>query len=271
MRPQLMLMLATTLVVASTPTIAQEEKPAPPWEATVGTRFLSQYVSYGIELSDRNPALQPFFSLAHSSGLGLEFDGIYVLGGSQRFQQWSLALAYEHTFSDWLTLGAEFSHFEYQSDTVSILSSLSNSLSFSFDADFDILSVGLSYDTFFGTRSGPNNASYFGINVSTVESWGDLTFVPLIQATWMSQEVLATLAKNKGQSGKALPKAGAVATTVSVTGLSSVSIHCITVYSLSGGLSLSFNPYFLYAPKSELSTRSSQFLFSLGITYSFLN
>ncbi|HXG38167.1 MAG TPA: hypothetical protein VNL36_05285 [Bacteroidota bacterium] len=262
-------MLAVFLIVVSMPTIAQEEEPESQWDATLGTRFLSQYVSYGIELSDRNSALQPSFSLAHASGFGLELDGIYVLGGGGRFQQWSIALEYERTFSDWLTLGAEVSHFEYQSDTVSILSSLSNSLSFSLDADFDIVSVGLSYDTFFGANDGTNGARYFGMNVSTVKNLGDLTFVPLIQATWMSQEVLATLAKNKGQSGKALPKAGTAATTVSVTGLSSVSFHLIAVYSLSQKLSLTFNPYFLYAPKSELSTHKTQFLATFALSYAF--
>lgn len=222
-------------------------------------------MSYGIELSDRHPALQPSFSLTHVNGFGLELDGIYVLGSGGRFQQWSIALGYEHAFSDWLTLGAEFSHFEYQSDTVSILSSLSNSLSFSLGVDFDIVSIGLSYDTFFGT----SGASYFGVNVSTVKDWGDLTLVPLIQATWMSQEVLATLAKNKGQSGKALPKTGTTAATVSVTGLSSVSVHLVCVYPLGRGFVITLNPYFLHSPKSELSTRTTQFLATLALSYSF--
>jgi hypothetical protein len=57
--------------------------------------------------------------------------------------------------------------------------------------------------------------------------------------------------------------------TISVAGLSSVSVHLITVYSLGKGFILTLNPFYLHAPKSELSTHSSQFLVTVGLNYAF--
>ena len=254
------------LCLHTVPIVAQEEaaeEDTTRWSLTLGTKYLSQYTSYGVDLSDDQSALQHSLGITHRSGWSLGIDGIQVLGSNSRFQQWSMKIGYEYECTDWLTAGAGFSHTEYRSDTVSILAPLANSLALALDADFSVASVGITYDKYFGS----NSAGYLGVNISRSLEWGKLIIMPMVQASWMSQEVLTALLKQN--SGKGLSKNPKFAsTTTSVTGLSSLSIHLVAVYPVGHGLTLAVHPYFLHSPKSEVSSKTSQLLFIAGVSYS---
>lgn len=253
------------MLTLATPLLAQEEDEedqpdSTTWSCTIGAKYLSHYVSYGVDLSDDRAAFQPSLRFSHASGASAGFSTIRTLGTDGALQQWTLNLGYEYPFASWLTGGVDFSRTNYQSDTVNILATLSNSLTFSLDAEFDPVSVGLSYDRFFGSTA----AAYIGLTVSGIFAWGEVMVMPMIGATWISQDVqTALLSQNKGQGrSKAL---GSL--TTSVSGLSSVSFNVIAVYPLGRGITFTFIPSFQHTPKSEVSTHSSQLLFSAGVSY----
>jgi hypothetical protein len=261
-RKFLLLLVIFTLAI---PLLAQEEDEedqpdSTKWHFTIGAKYLSHYVTYGVDLSDGRAAFQPSLKFSHASGASAGFNTVRTLGSDGALQQWTLNLGYEHPLTSWLTGGVDFSHTKYQSDTVNILASLANSVTVSLDAEFDPVSVGVSYDRFFGSAG----ASYLGLTIAGTFEWGDVIVMPMIGTTWMSQDVqTALLRQNKGQ-GKS-KTLGSL--TTSVTGMSSLSLNVIAIYPLGHGFMFTLSPSFLYSPKAEVSSSSSQLLFTAGISY----
>lgn len=234
----------------------------PEWGASAGIRYLSRYNAYGIDLSD-TPAASLSASFSHRSGFTFGLGALRTMGSAGELQHWSAAIGYELLLSEVLSLNAEFEHYEYASDSANVLAALANSISFGADLGFDPVTLGVSYDMYLG----PSSASYFSLNVSSFYDLGPVYIVPLVQLTFMSQEVEDRLLMDgKGKKGAGMMTTTASAT--SVTGLSSLSLHAVLILPVVEGLSFSIHPYYLYSPKSELSANSSRLLWSAGLRYS---
>ncbi len=231
----------------------------PEWGASANIRYLSRYNAYGIDLSD-TPAASLSAGVSHRSGFALGVGALRTMGSAGELQHWSVAVGYERSVSEVLSLNAEFEHYEYANDSANVLAALANSISFGADLDFDPVTIGVSYDVYLG----PSSASYFSFNVSSFYDLGPVYLVPLVQLTFMSQEVENRLLMD----GKGKKSVSAGTSGTSVTGLSSLSLHAVLILPIAEGLNFSLHPYFLYSPKSELSSNSSRLLWSAGLRYS---
>ena len=242
------------------------------WTISAGARYLSRYTAYGADLGSGQAALGYQLGLDHASGLSVGAGTIQTLGSDGILQHWSVDLGYTWQALDWLALSAEYSHYEYANDSANVLAPLTNSISIGLDTELGSWGLGLSYDAYLGT----NTASYISADLSSAFVVGDLIIVPLAQATFMSQTIEDRLLKSisgKGSSGGSKGSGGGgsgtttsiTTLTSTITGLSSVSAHVVLAHPIVGGLSVSFHPYFLYSPKSELSTSNSQFLWSASV------
>lgn len=264
----ILLPLAVLAVMTAPPLPAQDQDESS-WSASVGARYLSRYTAYGVDLGNELPAAGYSLGLGHVSGLSLGVGAVQTLGSGGSLQNWSLSAGYDWEATDWFTLSAEFSHYGYENDSANVLAPLANSVSVGADLDFGPISFGLFYDTYLGT----NSASYISANVSSFAEVGPVIIVPLAQMTFMSQTIEDRLLKT---GGKTIPGGGGgggggttttVETVTTLTGLSSISIHGVLLYPVFKGLFLTIVPSYLYSPKSELSTSSSQFLWSAGLRY----
>lgn len=239
--------------------VAQEEEEEElPWSVDVGARYLSKYTNYGIDLGQDRAAMPFGFGISHRSGFTFSSEVVNVLGSSGGIQQSSISLEYERSLSALISLSFEFSHYFYRSDTLSALSGLSNSLSANADFDLEIVSISVFYDVYLGGSS----ANYFGVSASGYVSAGDVTVVPLLQVGFVSQDIQGTFLK----SNRGKPKAQIGSAIQSVTGMSNASFLLVLLYPAGQGFTASFTPSFVYSP-SELATRTSQFIWSVGIRY----
>ncbi|HWP81944.1 MAG TPA: TorF family putative porin [Bacteroidota bacterium] len=241
---------------------AQVDDKDAPWSASAGLRFMNRYTSYGVDLSNDQPALAPSFALDHDGGFNAGFESIVTMGSNGGLQRWSISAGYELSVSNVLSLSADFTHYRYQNDTANVLAGLSNSISLSADMEFEVVSLSANVHQYLGDLG----ATYFGFDASGFVEFGDLMIVPLAQITFVSQEVSISRTKPGGMGRKSGPTSSS---TVTLTGISSMSLHAIAVYPLAEGLSITIHPAIVYSPKAEVSTRSTQFAFSLGARYSF--
>lgn len=240
----------------------------PAWNSSAAISYLNRYNAYGIDLAETGAASLSL-DLSHASGFSAGAAAIRTMGAGGELQNWSASLGYELTLADLLTLSGEFTHYEHSNDTANVLAAFANSVALGADLDFGIFSAGVSYDAYLGS----NAANYFGLNVASFIEAGPLYIVPLIQATMMSQEVEERFLKSGGSgSGSGGGGSGGgtstTTTTSTVTGLSSISVHAVVIVPVVSGFSLSVHPYYLYSPKSEVSTESSRFMWTAGMRYS---
>ena len=258
--------LAALLLTQSSP--AQEDELESPWNVSAAARYLSRYTNYGVDLSGDRAALAYNIGLAHEGGFNVSAGAINTVGTGGGLQQWSLGVGYDLQVSEVFTLSAEYTHFSYANDSVNVLATLTNALSFSAEISLGVVDVGFSYDTFLGT----NSASYYGLDVSGFHQIGKVSIVPLAQVTFMSQDVENRLLKSNSGPGKGGPPFGSSSSSSSVTtvtGLSGLSLHLVLIYPLVDHLSFTFHPYYQYSPKAEVSTKTSRFVWSIGLRYSF--
>ncbi|MBF8247500.1 MAG: hypothetical protein HW374_300 [Bacteroidetes bacterium] len=253
------LLISLLIQAITVPVLSQEEDDGGIWSVTSGVKYLSKFTNNGVDLSRDQQALSLSAGIAHASGLSFEVNPVIVLGSNGGYQQSSFALAYEKSFATIVSLGLEFAHYSYKSDTANALAGLANSFSVDLDFDLDPTSISLSYSRYLGG----GGASFFSVGISTIRMLGDLAVIPVAQATFANQTVSAIfLTSNKGKS-----KAQIGTADVSISGLSSLSLLVVFSYPLVEGLSASFTPAFTYTP-TELAARSSQFVWSAGLTYS---
>lgn len=261
------LVLAMLIVIGVS--FAQDEEPESPWNISAGSRYMSRYTNYGLDLGRDRAALGYDVALTHEMGFSLSAGAIQTLGSGGGFLQWSMGAGYDWQVSEIFTLSAEYTHYDYSNDSVSVLASLTNALSFSAELSFDAVDVGFSYDTFLGA----NSASYYGLDISGFYQIDNISIVPLTQVTFMSQDVENRLLKTtKTGIGKGGPPSTITSSSTSVTtvtGLSSLSLHVIAIYPIIDRLSVIFHPSYQYSPKAEVSTQTSQFIWSIGLRYSF--
>lgn len=234
--------------------IAQSD---PAWDASAGLRYVSRNTAYGLDLS-ASPALGFSADLAHQSGLSLEIGALQTLGSTGELQHWSLGAGYEAELGSMLTFNASFTHTSYSSDTANVLAGLSNSLGVGLEADLEPVSIGLSYDMYLGG----NGAAFVSFDASSFQELGPMYVVPLVQLTFVSQEVESTFLKGGKKSGGT-----AISSPTTVTGLSSLSLHMVFLLPITDGFTATLHPYYLYSP-SDLSETTSRFVWTLGVRYS---
>ena len=230
---------------------------------SIGTKYMSRFVAYGIDLADESPAWGLNMSLAHSSGFYL--DGYYTnpTRASLDARQITFDLGYDHEFSDVFSFYAEFSRYFYSSDTVNVFAQFSNSISLNANVDLSVIDIGFSYDRFLSSEG----ASYFTFDISSFQEAGPLYLLPLIQIVFMSHTVDDRFL-DKGKSKK--PNGdGSVVTTTTVTGLANTTLSLVAIYPIINHLYLSIIPSFIFYYQDDVFIESTRFIWNAGLRYSF--
>ena len=229
---------------------------------SIGTKYMSRFVAYGIDLADESPAWGFNMSLAHTSGFYL--DGYYTdpTSASLDARQITFDLGYEHEFSDIFSIYAEFSRYFYSSDTVNVFAQFSNSISLNANVDLSVVDIGLSYDRFLSSEG----ASYFSFDISSFQEAGPLYLLPLIQVVFMSHTVDERYL-NKGKPKKK-PNGGSTVVTTTVTGLANTTLSLVAIYPVINHLYLTIVPSFIFYHQDALSIESTRFIWNAGLRYS---
>jgi hypothetical protein len=227
---------------------------------SIGTKYMSRFVAYGIDLADESPAWGLNMSLAHTSGFYI--DGYYTnpTNTSLDARQMTLDLGYEYEFSDVFTFYAEYSRYFYSSDTVNVFAQFSNSISFNADFDLSVVDIGLSYDRFLSSEG----ASYFSFDISSFQEAGPLYLLPMIQIVFMSHTVDERYL-DKGKSKK--PNGGGAVITTTVTGLANTTLSLVAVYPVINHLYLTIVPSFIFYHQDDISIESTRFIWNAGLRY----
>jgi len=240
----------------------EEEEGAQNWSFSAGAKYLSRYTTYGVDMSQDQPALSFDAGMFHASGFNFGAEAISTLGSSGGYRQSSVHVGYSHSFGEkWTALGM-YTYHSYQSDTLSALAGLSSSLSFGLVYHLGPVNLSASYNMYFGGGT----ANYLSLGATSSFEVRDLSIEASTEASFASQTVDATLLpKNRGQ-GKGKQQQGSQLTTT-VTGMSSLGVVVTLSYPVGKGFTASLTPSYLYSP-TDLSTRSSQFLWYAGLSYS---
>ncbi|MEN8191736.1 MAG: hypothetical protein ABFS12_02895 [Bacteroidota bacterium] len=238
--------------------IAQESDESS-YNYSIGMKYLSRFVAYGIDLADDNTAWGINTSLGHSSGFYV--DGYYTkpITNQLDLQQWGVDIGYEKEFFSGFNMYMEYSHFEFATDTANILSQFTNSLSVNTEFDLAIFDLGLSYDHYFGEPG----ASYFGIDISTFYDLGPFYIMPMAQAVFMSQ----TIENSYLSKGKTKKKNDPIVEVTEVIGLANTMLTLVTICPIIDNVSLSVVPALIFNNQSELSNESTQFVWNAGLRY----
>ncbi len=243
-----------------------------PWNLSANASYLSRYTSFGVDLSEDEPAILLEATLAHASGVNCGVEALGRTGGNSGYQQASLHLGYERDLTKVVKLSGIYTYYTYSSDTISVLAGISNSLAFNGTLNFAPVTIAFGYSLFFGNAS----ANFFSGSLSAAWQIGKLSIAPSVQGCVASQSVnIALLPKNRGkgmgngqgQGKKAGGVTDAVSTSESITGLSSLSVELGLTYPLGKGFSCSLTPAYQYSP-TDLGARSSQFIVTAGLGYS---
>jgi hypothetical protein len=228
---------------------------------SLNLKYLSRFVSYGIDLADEQSALSIAASLSHRSGFSVAAQATRPNNGAEEAQQWAFSAEYEKELFSSLTLSADLTHYIYQSDTVNVLSQFSNSISIGANLELSLFDIGFSFDQFLGG----SGASYYSFDVSTFRAIGPFYLLPLLQVTFMSQTVEESYLVKLG--GKKKENLSAITTTTSLTGLANTMFTLVTFYPLSEKFNISIVPSIIISHQSDLSSESVRFVWNAGIRY----
>lgn len=267
-------------VLAGTPhvTKAQEQEEdtteeATTWTASARANYINNDISRGVDMSNDLAAVHYGAKLEHESGFSLDAGAANLLGSGGGFEQWYASLGYSHAVSSSLVLSGELSHFKYANDSLNAIANLSNSITLGATIQTALVNIGLSYNTYFGGGT----ANYFGLNFDKSMEHGDFTFDPSLSFSFISQTIdqkrLASYKKfirslGKGGSGRGPGSTSSTTSSaVTVTGLSGVTLAVDVSYDLGNGFTLEAQPSYVNSPKAELASNTSQFLWSVGISY----
>ncbi|MCX6120728.1 MAG: hypothetical protein NTX44_03830 [Ignavibacteriales bacterium] len=252
---------------SSNPLQAQEEEEVEeeqPWNVSLGTRFMNRYTRFGVDLDQDQPALSFEGGIYHTNGFSFGAEAISGFGTNGGYQQSLFHVGYKQPIGKVVTLFGVFTYHAYKSDTLNVLAGLSSTLTLGGTFNINQFLVSVSYDLFFGGGS----ANYVSAGVSTSCRIGSLALEPSINTIFVSQTVdVSLLPKNRGQGKGAVKKQGTTTTTTTITGLSNLTISVAFNYPLGKGFTVSFTPVYDYSP-TDLAVRTSQFLWSGGLSYS---
>ena len=128
--------------------------------------------------------------------------------------------------------------------------------------DLTVVDVSASYDRYFGDGT----AVYVGASVSGWYVIGDVTFLPSVEVSFISQEVTLNRLRSPGV-GLGGSQRASKSSTVSLTGLSGITFDLLANYNLGSGFAISLDPMYVIS-KAEISSRTHQFLWIAGVRYS---
>ena len=243
----------------------EEEEAEQPWNLSLSANYLSRFTRLGVDLGQDQPALSVAGGVTHMSGVGMGAEAINTLGTNGGYEQSSFHLGYQRSIGMGVTLSGLYTYYSYKSDTLSPLSALSSTIALGASIDLKVITLSASYNAFFGGGS----ANFLSVGASSVIHLGELEVDPSVQAGFVSQSLdIGLLPKNRGKGlGKGGGKKGASATTTTITGLSDLTLAVGFSYPLGNGFSATLTPSYVYSP-TDLAARSSQLLFTGGISYS---
>lgn len=261
----LALFMTYTVAVAQEKEDAEEDDGDQPWNATAGTKYLSRYTTYGIDLSQNRSAISFQGEISHEIGLSVGAEAFTMLGTDGGYEQSSFHLGYERPVTKSITLSGVFTHHSYKNDSLNVLAGISSTFTFGGTLQLKGVTIGASYSVFFGGGS----ANYVETSVSTNRQIGQLTLAPMLQACFASQTVdQRLLPKNRGKGlGRKNQQGTGAALTTTITGLSSLSLLIPLSYPLGRGFTVTLTPSYVYSP-TDLAATTAQFVWYGGLSYS---
>jgi len=240
--------------------ISAQENPESAYKLSLGSKYYSRFIAYGIDLSGESPAWGLNGSVAHNSGF---YAGTYYArptSTSNDDQQIIFDIGYEKDITDHFSLNAEYSHYLFSSDTMHLFAQYSNSIALNANIDLTLFDLGLAYDRFLGD----NGAGYFTVDISTFHEIGPIYLLPVLQIVFMSQTVEERyLSKGKGKN-----KGNEIVESNTLTGLSNTMVTLVAIYPLMENLYFSVVPSLIFYHQSELSVESTRFVWNAGVRYS---
>ncbi len=190
-----------------------------------------------------------------------------MLGSEGGPLNWSAALGYDYSATDWLDLSAAGSHTKYLTDSINAITDLENSLSLDLVADLSVVDVDIGYEMYLGSTP----AKYLTADISHLFRFGALSIEASAMLTYLSLKIdaekldaFAVRLKKKKTVTTSIP----AKTTVNLTGISSYSLDLTIRYDLGRGFRVYLNPSYLVTPKGELAAQSAQLSWIMGLRYS---
>ncbi len=270
-------LVASILLIAARVNVCAQQEGEGDEESSWTVSALGQYAnkdnSRGVDMSNDLAMFQYGVRVEHSSGVSLDVGAANLLGSGGGFERWGITLGYTYTATSWMVLTGELSQFKYQDDSLNAIANLTNSFGLGVIFPTKIVNIGLSYNSYFGGGS----ASYYGLNLDRTFQKQDFTINPSINCSFISQTIdqkrLVSYKKNAKAAGKGSGKGGgtmgvATSTSVTVTGLSGITLAVGLSYDLGSGFTVTARPTYVYSPKAELAANTSALLWSVGLTYS---
>lgn len=262
MRRTLLTTLISICALCLVQILAAQDSVTNDYHLSLGSKYLSRFTAYGIDLANENPAWGLNGSISHKSGFYSDAFFTSPLNTTYDAHQFTFDAGYEKEISSWMTLSAEFSQRFPGSDSLNILSEFSNSISLSVDLSFKLFDVGFSFDQFLGN----SGASYFSFDISRFQEIGPLYVLPMVQMVFLSHEIentkLLKIKKKKNPNQSSLLSGSST-----LTGLANTIITVVTILPVHEQISISFIPSLIFTHQNELSDESSQFIWNIGVRY----
>jgi hypothetical protein len=240
------------------------------WTVSAHGKYLNKDNSRGVDLSNDLATFQYGVGIEHSSGVSLDLGAANLLGSGGGFERWEVALGYSYIATSWMVFSGELTQFKYQDDSLNAVANLTNSLTLGLSFPTTIVNVGLSYNSYFGGGS----ASYFGLNFDRSFQQQKFTVNPSLNFSFISQTIdqkrLVSYKKNVKAAGKGGGNSGVTisSTSVTLTGLSGMTLAVGLSYDLGSGFTVNAQPMYVYSPRAELASNAGEFLWSVGLTFS---
>jgi hypothetical protein len=233
------------------------------WSVSSGAHYYSRYTRYGIDLSEDRSAFSFESEISHQSGFSAGFEAFALNGTDGGYEHSSYHVGYEYSLNTSVRFNGAYTYHSYKTDTLSVLSGVSNELSLGGTLKAGRFLFFVSYNAFFEGGA----ANYVTAGASTNYNIGQLTLEPSVQFSFASQTVnQSLLPKNRGK-GKGKTKGTTSNLTTTITGLSNLSIYLAFRYPLGKGFVISIMPAYVYSP-TDLAASASQFIMIIGLEHS---
>ena len=257
---------------SSTADAEPADEPDLPWTFDAGLSLKNQQVQNGVALSTGKPVASIDLGLSHSVGFGLSLGGSRSNDKKNPYASSYIGLEYNISVTDWMDLGASYTLNKYNSDTANVMAGANKSLSVLADLYYKSFIFDLSYDYSYGTDIykylSPTIIHSIKVWDFRITSMASVTYAwYIIHAQRITDpKILARLKKKFPLKYEELLKKNQI--TISESGISSVLLSLGIRYPLLDNLGITLTPSYSYTPKEVLSKTSSQFIVTLGLTYS---
>ena len=221
---------------------------------SLSSQYSTAQISKGVNVSGTQGTFGNGVVLGHSNGLSFSYFNTQLSTGGTLNHAFSAGYSYD--FTDFLYGDVDFSYTSYPDQSINAVAEFSKTLSLSLNADLQLFDLSLSYEKYLENGA----PSYFGIGAMKIISSGNWGFIPSFDLTFISQEINYATSKFKQKSTNSQKS-------VSLSGISSVTIGCGVRYGLGKGFSFRFLPQLAFTPKQEIAVRSTQLTASIGIGY----